>query len=200
MKSFEGADLHEQMVKLVQREQTEYREMYRTYADNFLSVSPQLGRFLYSCVRACKPTRIVEFGTSMGISAIYMACALRDNGGGVLLGTELEPSKAARARENLSAAGLADFLDLRVGDALETLRDLDAPVDMLLLDGALTLYHPVLKLLEPRLRTGALIIGENAIEGIGPYLEYVRNPGNGYFSQPIPFQDARGNEFTVVTR
>ena len=96
--------------------------LYHGYADNFLSVSPEFGRFLYMCVRACKAKRIVEFGSSMGISAIYMAAALRDMGGGVLIGTELEPRKAERAKANVAAAGLAHLIEFRVGDARETLK------------------------------------------------------------------------------
>lgn len=116
------------------------------------------------------------------------------------IGTELEPTKAARARANLEAAGLADLADIRVGDALETLREIDGDIDLVLLDGAFSLYLPVLKLLEPHLKTGALILGENAFEQADGYLAYVRDPSNGYLSQPIPFEEGRGNEFTVVTR
>ena len=179
------------------RERAEYRAIYRDYADNFLNVSPAYGRFLYTIARARKAKRIVEFGTSMGISTIYLATALRDNGGGHLIGSELEPTKVARARVNLEAAGLADLVDIREGDALETLRDVGGEVDLLLNDGAFALYLPVLKLVEPRLTHGAVVLGENAFEP--SYLDYVRNPENGYISQPLPIDEGRGNEFTVVT-
>jgi predicted O-methyltransferase YrrM len=97
--------------------------LYRTYADNFLNVSADFGRFLYMCARARKAKWIVEFGTSFGISTIHLACALRDrDGGGHLIGSELEPTKAKRARENLAAAGLADLVEIRVGNALEALK------------------------------------------------------------------------------
>jgi predicted O-methyltransferase YrrM len=126
--------------------------------------------------------------------------ALRDGGGGQLIGTELEPAKAERARENLSAAGLDDIVDIRVGDALETLRvDVDDGVDLVLLDGAFTLYLPVLKLLEPRLSPGALVIAEDAVEQSGDYLTYVRNPANGYRTIALPFGAHRGNEMSVRT-
>ncbi len=95
----------------------------------------------------------------MGISTIYLAAALRDNGGGHLIGSELEPTKAKRARANLDAAGLADLVDIREGDALETLKDVGGSVDLLLLDGAFALYLPVLKLVEPRLKSGAVVLG-----------------------------------------
>jgi predicted O-methyltransferase YrrM len=191
----------DEMSKLLEAEAKDYRTLYRKYVDNFLNVSADFGRFLYMCARARKAKRIVEFGTSFGISTIHLACALRDGGGGQLIGTELEPTKAQRARENLAAAGLADLVEIRVGDALDTLKEgIDGDVDVLLLDGAFSLYLPVLKLLEPHLRDGAFVIGDNAIEQSPGYLDYVRNPRNGYLSLTLPFEAGRGNELTVVTR
>jgi predicted O-methyltransferase YrrM len=192
-----GTTLEQVIAENLARERADYRATYRSRADNFLAVSPAYGRFLYAVARACKATRIVEFGTSMGISTIYLAAALRDNGGGHLIGSELEPTKVARARENLDAAGLADLVDIREGDALETLRDVGGEVDLLLIDGAFSLYFAVLKLVEPRLKPGAVVLGENAFEP--GYLDYVRNPPNGYLSQPLPVDEGRGNEFTVRT-
>lgn len=181
-------------------ERRDVRGFYRGYVDNFLNVTPAYGRFLYQCARIRKAKRIVEFGTSMGISTLHLAAALRDMGGGVLIGTELEPSKAARARANLEAAGLAERVEIRVGDARETLVDVGGEVDMVLLDGAFSLYLPVLKLLEPHLKSGTPILAENAFDQDNEYLAYVRDPANGYLSQPIPLSEGRGNEFTVVTR
>lgn len=181
-------------------ERRDVRGFYHGYVNNFLNVTPEYGRFLYQCARARNAARIVEFGTSMGVSTIHLAAALRDMGGGHLIGTELEPGKAARARANLDAAGLADLVEIRVGDARETLIDVGGDIDLVLLDGAFSLYLPVLKLLEPHLKTGTLILAENAFDHENEYLAHVRNPANGYLSQPIPISAGRGNEFTVVTR
>jgi predicted O-methyltransferase YrrM len=187
--------------ELLTAEAKDYRAVYHTYANNFLNVSAEFGRFLYMCARARKAKCIVEFGTSFGISTIHLACALRDGGGGRLIGSELEPTKAGRAKENLNDAGLADLVEIRIGDALETLKaGIDGDVDLLFLDGAFSLYLPVLKLLEPYLRDGAFVIGDNALEQSPGYLDYVRNPQNGYLSLPLPFAAGRGNELTVVTR
>ena len=137
------------LTKLLEAEAKDYKAGYRTWVNNFLNVTAEFGRFLYMCARARKAKRIVEFGTSFGISTIHLACALRDGGGGRLIGTELEPMKAKRAQENLAAAGLADLVEIRIGDALETLKDgIDGDVDLLFLDGAFSLYLPVLKLLD----------------------------------------------------
>ncbi|MGG2320031.1 O-methyltransferase, partial [Salmonella enterica] len=75
---------------------------------------------------------------------------------------EFEPGKAARAQAHLEQTGLADLVTIRIGDALETpARDIPAPVDLVLLDGAKALYGDILALLEPRLRPGALIVADN---------------------------------------
>jgi predicted O-methyltransferase YrrM len=175
----------------------EFKSALSGQAERFLAISPSYGRFLYTCVRASRATRIIEFGTSMGISTIYLAAGLRDNGGGQMIGSEIEPAKVARARANVEAAGLSDLVDIREGDALETLRDVGGEVDVLLLDGAFPLYLPVLKLIEPRLRTGALVLAENALDP--DYLDYVRSSADGYLSQSVALDEPRGNEFTVVT-
>lgn len=186
--------------QFIDAENQDLHGVYRGLADNFLSVSPQFGRLLYMCARACKARRIVEFGSSMGISAIYLAAALRDNGGGRLIGTDLEPGKVARARANVAAAGLADLVEFRVGDARDTLKDdIGGDIDLVMLDGAFTLYLPILKLLEPHLRPGAFIIGENAFRQASGYIDHVRDPRNGYLSLPLPLDSWRGNELTVRT-
>ena len=198
--SFRQSDsIRDALTKLLEDEAKDYRALYGRWANNFLNVSADFGRFLYMCARARRAKSIVEFGTSFGISTIHLACALRDSGGGQLIGSELEPTKAQRARQNLIDADLADLVEIRVGDALETLKDIGGEVDLLFLDGAFSLYLPVLKLLEPHLKDGALVIGDNAVEQSG-YLSYVRNPQNGYLSLPLPFSAGRGNELTVVTR
>ncbi|GAA5042148.1 O-methyltransferase [Nocardia callitridis] len=197
---FEGIESQEAAIsRMLEAETQDYRAVAHRVAGNFLAVSPEFGRFLYMCARGCQARTVVEFGTSFGISTIHLAAAVRDNGGGQVIGTELEPSKAERARAHLTEADLADLVDIRVGDALETLREVGGPVDLVLLDGSFTLYRPVLDLLEPHLRPGAFVIGENAFEGTG-YLEYVRDPSNGYLSLVLPFGVERGNELSIRTR
>ncbi|WP_437968602.1 O-methyltransferase [Sorangium sp. So ce260] len=165
------------------------KELDRAY----MPVAPDVGRFLYMLTRARRPRLIVEFGTSFGISAIHLASALRDNGAGRLIATELNPIKAAKARENLRSTGLADLVELREGDALQTLRHgLDAGIDMVLLDGWKEIYLPVLQLLEPHLGPGALVIADDTTvypESVTPYLDYVRKDDSGYLSVAIPLDD-----------
>ena len=91
----------------------------------------------------------------------------------------------ARARDNLTAGGLIDLVEIREGDALETLSvDLPETIDLLLLDGAKALYPEILSLVESRLRPGALIVADNA-DYAPDYLARVRSPGRGYLSVPF---------------
>src|SRR5947209_5050307 len=128
------------------------RERAELMRDIYMPVSPEVGRLLYLLARSRNAATIVEFGTSYGISGIHLAAALRDAGRGRLITTEFDPIKAERAGENFRAAGLADLIEIRVGDAFDTLAaGLEDGIDLLLLDGWKPLYLPMLQFLEPRL-------------------------------------------------
>ncbi|ANL41057.1 MULTISPECIES: O-methyltransferase [Rhizobium] len=164
---------------------TEYLDLYGRLKDLWLPVSREAGALLYMLARSSRARTIVEFGTSFGISTLHLAAALRDNGGGRLITSEFEPSKLKRARENLTAGGLIDLVDIREGDALQTLSvDLPETIDLLFLDGAKALYRDILELVEDRLRPGALIVADNADVSPG-YLARVRTPAAGYLSTPF---------------
>jgi len=167
------------------RSKTDYLDFYERLKDFPLPVSRGTGTLLYMLARSSRARTIVEFGTSFGISTLYLAAALRDNGGGHLITSEFESSKVARARDHLTAGGLIDLVEIREGDALETLSvDLPETIDLLLLDGAKALYPEILSLVESRLRSGSLIIADNA-EYCPDYLAHVREPANGYLSTPF---------------
>lgn len=166
---------------------TEYLDFYERLKDLWLPVSRETGHLLYMLARATKASSIIEFGTSFGISTLHLAAAVRDNGGGCVITTEFEPAKIARARQHIAEGGLLDLVELRAGDALKTLSaDLPDSIDLLLLDGAKSLYPEVLTLVESHLRPGALIVADNA-DYSPDYLVRVRAPGSGYLS--IPFAD-----------
>jgi predicted O-methyltransferase YrrM len=167
------------------RSKTEYRDLYGRLKDVPLAVSRETGRLLYMLARSARARTIVEFGTSFGISTLHLAAALRDNGGGRLITSEFEPSKVVRARDNLTAGGLIDLVEIREGDALQTLSvDLPETIDLVLLDGAKALYPEILNLLESRLRPGTLVVADNA-DYCPDYLARVRAPANGYISTPF---------------
>lgn len=167
------------------RSKTDYRNLYGRLKEAPLAVSRETGALLYMLARSSRAKAIVEFGTSFGISTLHLAAGLRDNGGGRLITSEFEPSKAARARENLSAGGLLDLVEIREGDALKTLgADLPDTIDLVLLDGAKALYPEILDLVESHLTPGAIIIADNADDS-PDYLARVRKPGSGYMSTPF---------------
>lgn len=181
------AGLPEEEVQRLMRSRSEYRSLYGAMRGLWLPVSRETGQLLYMLARSSGAHSIVEFGTSFGISTVHLAAALRDNGGGRLITTEFEPGKVARARAHLAEAGLADLVEVREGDALETLAgDLPGLIDLVLLDGAKALYPDVLALLEPHLVPNALILADNA-DYSPDYLARVRAPGSGFLS--IPFAE-----------
>ena len=167
------------------RSKADYRDLYGRLKDMPLPVSRDTGALLYMLARGSRAQTIVEFGTSFGLSTLHLAAALRDNGGGRLITSEFESTKVARAQANLAAAGLADLVEFREGDALQTLRaDLPPVIDLVLLDGAKGLYADVLDLLESRLRPGAYVVADNA-DYSPDYLARVRSPARGYLSVPF---------------
>ncbi len=167
------------------RSKTDYLGFYGQLKDLPLAVSRETGALLYMLARGSGARTVVEFGTSFGISTLHLAAALRDNGGGRLITSEFEPSKVARARENLTAGGLIDLVEIRQGDALQTLAsDLPETIDLVLLDGAKALYPEILALVESRLRPGAFIVADNA-DHSPEYLARVRSPSEGYMSLPF---------------
>ncbi|MGJ7501532.1 O-methyltransferase [Variovorax sp. ZT5P49] len=179
------ADLSTEERMRLMRSKTDYLDFYAKLKDVPLPVSRETGALLYMLARNSGARTVVEFGTSFGISTLHLAAALRDNGGGRLITTEFEPSKVARARQNLSAGGLDDLVEIREGDALQTLStDLPESIDLLLLDGAKALYPEILELVESRLRPGAFIVADNA-DYSPEYLAQVRSPGAGYMSTPF---------------
>jgi predicted O-methyltransferase YrrM len=167
-------------------------------ADIYMPISAAGGQLLYALVRASRPESVVEFGTSFGISTIYLAAGVADNGVGHVHSTEMSAAKMAAARANLAQAGLGEVATVLEGDARETLADLPGPIGLVLLDGWKELCLPVLRLLEPRLKPGALVIGDDSsFSDMADYLDYVRDPANGYVSVAFPVED--GMEVSCFT-
>jgi predicted O-methyltransferase YrrM len=164
----------------------------------YIPVSREQGELLYLTARAIGARTIVEFGTSFGISTLYLAAAVRDGGGGRVIGSEIEPGKHARALAHLREAGLADFAEVRLGDACQTLRELPEPVDLVLLDGWKDLYLPVLELVTPRLRVGAVVFADNIFtfrKTLRPYVERMQSGRHGFVSTTLHVSD--GFEYSV---
>ncbi|MCV7424558.1 class I SAM-dependent methyltransferase [Mycobacterium yunnanensis] len=164
------------------------------FKDVYMSVSSDGGQLLYLLARATGARTVVEYGTSFGVSTIHLAAAVRDNGGGIVIGTELQHDKALAAQRNFEEAGVSDLVDLRVGDALTTLTEVPGEVDLVLLDGWPDLALPVLRLLEPSLHPGSLILVDDVemdwgSDVHGPLMAHLSDPSNGYLSVTIPTGD-----------
>ena len=176
------------------------RERSEVMSEFYIPVTPEAGRLLYALVRATRPATVVEFGMSFGISAIHLAAAVRDNGIGRVVTTELNEPKIAAATTTFAEIGLDDVISVLEGDALTTLADLQEPVDFVLLDGWKNLYLPVLELIEPRLSPGVLVVADNTNSPeLQPYLDRVRDPDNGYVSFNLPIRDDDSMEISCRT-
>jgi predicted O-methyltransferase YrrM len=165
----------------------------------YMPISEPGGRLLYLLTRATRPATVVEFGTSFGISTVHLAAAVTDNGSGHVFSTELSPVKIAAAQANLADAGVARAVTILPGDALQTLGTVPGPIDLLFLDGWKDLCLPVLRLLEPRLSPGALVVADDVIAHptMAGYLAYVRDPAHGYVTLTFPVED--GMEISCFT-
>lgn len=167
------------------------------FADFGFSIHPGQGNLIYLLCRGMGARRVVDFATSLGMSAIYFAAAMRDNGGGLVISSELVASKVEIAKRNLLDAGLADYADIRIGDAREMLRDLGGPIDFALIDGwplpeGPSLARQVIEIVAPQLRIGGYVLNYNAEPD---FLDYIRDPKNGFISIALPIK--RGTELVL---
>jgi len=164
------------------------------FKDVYMSVSGVGGRLLYLLARATGARTVIEYGTSFGVSTIHLAAAVRDNGGGTVITTELQGGKAQAAQHNFADAGLADLIEVRTGDARQTLADLTEPVDLVLLDGWPDLAKAVLHVVEPRLRPGSVVLIDDVQvdwgrDLHGELIAYLEDPANGYTTLTLPLAD-----------
>jgi predicted O-methyltransferase YrrM len=164
--------------------------------DKLVALDRDKAELCYLLCRALRATRVVEAGSSFGVSTLYLAAAVRDNAGGggargIVIGTEYEPSKAAAARANFAAAGLSEFVDLREGDLRQTLLNVGGPVDFMLIDIWVPLALPALRLVLPRLRPGAMVVCDNTArfcDAYREYLDFIHDTANGLRTGTLPFE------------
>ena len=194
------AQLHERAGDFERLAAASAQERADAFSDFYLPVTPESGRLLYALVRATRPSTVVEFGMSLGISAIHLASAVRDNGTGRIVTTELSAAKVTAAKKTFVETGLDDLITVLEGDALSTLGAVDGPIQFVLLDGWKELYLPVTELLEPKLSAGALMVADNtSMDDTKPYLEHVRDPNRGYVSVNFPVREGDSMEISCRT-
>ncbi len=157
-------------------------------SDKFVALDRDKAEFCYQLCRATNARRVVEAGTSYGVSTLYLAAAVRDNGGdGVVIGTEYEPEKASAARVHFEQAGLTRFIDLREGDLRETLKQIDGPVDFMLVDIWISMARPALEMVASHLRPGAIVVCDNTARHRNEYADYLAFLDGGFRTMTLPF-------------
>ncbi|MBV8683170.1 MAG: class I SAM-dependent methyltransferase [Caulobacteraceae bacterium] len=161
-------------------------------ADKLEALDKDKAEFCYMICRAIGARRIVEAGTSFGVSTLYLAAAVRDNGGGTVFAAEREPTKVAIARANYAAAGLTQFIELHEADVTLACRDFAGPIDFVLFDIWTDAVRPVLDVVLPRLRPGAIICADNtgserARTTYGAMFEILEDP-HAFRTMTLPFK------------
>ncbi len=171
-------------------------EIRRFRSDKLVALDRDKAEFCYQLCRATDARRIVEVGTSYGVSTLYLAAAVQDNiaesgGHGLVIGTEYEPEKVAAAKAQFEAVGLSQYIRLKQGDLRETLREIEGPIDVLLVDIWIGMARPALELVAPHLRPGAVVICDNTEVHRSEYADYfafLNDPANGFQTMTLPFR------------
>lgn len=140
-------------------------------------LGPDKAKLLASCIEEAKPSLIIECGTAIGYSGLWICSVLKTLGSGKLITVEIEDANAQRARANFERAGVADLVDSRIGDAAEVLKTIEDPVDFLFLDNNKDGYFACFQAIESQLTNPATIVADNVsrVEQMADYLEHVRS-------------------------
>lgn len=176
-------------------------------ADKFVAIDPEKAALCHLLCRTNGAQRVVEIGTSYGVSTIYLADAVKKNlgsaqveGYSTVIGTEHEPGKVAAARDNVTRAGVSDVVEILDGDLLETLPErleslveqagTEQPVDFVLMDIWIPMALPALEILTPYLRSGALVVCDQVVSAAKDYADYL---------SVVRADPDDGGQFTSVT-
>jgi caffeoyl-CoA O-methyltransferase len=147
-------------------------DMYENQREGMMNVPPSDGRLLRLLAETTGAKRAVEVGTSNGYSAIWFCLALRKTGG-KLITHEIDASRAALARKNFKRADVEDIVTLVEGDAHETVKELEGPVDIVFLDADKRGYADYLEKLLPLVRPGGLILAHNTTGSASRMRDYI---------------------------
>lgn len=169
-------------------------------------LAPEKAERLAELVRQAKPRVVVECGTAVGYSGLWIARELKAAGGGKLITIEINARLSREAAANFRKAGLAEYVTFKVGDARKVVKELEGPIDFVLLDCLPPNYHACFLGLEDKLKDGAVVVADNAgygAAGMANYLKHVRSKYNSrteWFDINLPWAKRDAIEVTIVSR
>jgi predicted O-methyltransferase YrrM len=169
-------------------------------------IGPEKAERLAELIREKKPKVVLECGTAIGYSGLWVARELKRSGHGRLITIEIDPRIAAEAKENFERAGLADVVEVRVGDARKLSGEVEGPIDFAFIDCNFGNYMPCFEAMEKNLADGATIVADNV--GIGatsmkPFLDLVREryeTKTEWFDLDLPWAKRDAIEIITFTR
>lgn len=169
-------------------------------------LGPKKAARLAELVRRAKPKVVVECGTAIGYSGLWIARELKAAGTGKLVTVEISPRRANEAQTNFRKAGLDGLVTIKVGDARQVAKQLEGPIDFLFLDCGFSNYLPCFRALEPKLAPGAVVVADNAgigARGMGDYLKYIRAKypsRTEWFELALPWAKRDAMEITTIQK
>ncbi|MGI8607534.1 MAG: O-methyltransferase [Gaiellaceae bacterium] len=183
----------------LEREDQKERDQGLPAMQRSRAVAPTTGRFLFSLVAPQADCEVLEVGGSRGSSSIWLGAGVRHLGGRVL-SLEHDPAKAEAWRRNVQDAGVEHWVELREGDAFETLPAIDDVFDLVFLDAEKDDYETLFALARTKLEPGALVVADNVLsheDTLGAYSR-ARQADPTLSSVTVPLD--RGLELSVVLR
>lgn len=150
-------------------------------------LGPEKAEFLATLVEKAHPSLIVECGTAIGYSGLWLLQVLSATDDGRLITIEIEADRGHEAQRHFADAGLSDLVDSEIGDATKVLQTIHKPVDFLLLDNNFGNYFPCFRAIESRLTDGATIVADNVGIGAKDMADYLKHVRSRYESQACWF-------------
>ena len=166
-------------------------------------LGPEKAEFLTALVDKAQPSLIVECGTAIGYSGLWMLEKLRTARKGRLITVEIERDRARDAQTHFNRAGFGDLVDSRIGDAIDVLQTISDPVDFLLLDNNFSNYFPCFQAIESRLVDGATVVADNVGIGADSMADYLKHIRSRYdcqtcwFDTELPWVKRDAMEVTI---
>ena len=190
-------ELFDALSELEMRDET---ERLRNVADHLRAniLSPDSAKFISMLAVSQKAKNIVEVGSGVGYSTLWLAYAASLTGGKVIA-CEIDSAKAAEAQATIEKAELAGYVALLIGDARETLRHRDEPVDFLFIDADFGQYETYFDVVYKRMGVGSTIVADDVVASENELADYTTYVQNHPSLESVTLPLSHGLEFTVKT-